>query len=588
MSTATSGVGPEQAPSETRPETPVVVRYLIGFGGLFFTTLGVASVVAAQYDRGPLGSDWGGLLAALGLAMLVFHALRDGDLEVRRAYGVLGLVVLLIAVGVGVFPAKPDGSDAAVAGHLLLPWGVLLGLAALPFLVAFARHETADPYLTWGRVALLGTGGLAAVGCVGLGVFAPSLMAGPGIALGVLGLAYLCGYFSVADAAEELPYWAGVGVGAVGGLAVAYALFRSIAPEVLHAGPAALRDPNQSVNKWSVFGRVLLVLLGLSGLFALWAKRWPLLVRGGVAAVGVGFATVFVVGSFAAPWSDPPDPYLVPGGLLLGGLGAAFLAVAVAVTVDAPVVVLLRRELAAIFYSPVAYVVLFGNALIAGLAYLFFIGLLFGGGAGFQRPTVPEPIVAYYPALTLAAFIVPVLVAVITMRTFAEEKRSGTLEVLLTAPVNDWAVVLSKFAAALTFFMLCWLPAVGFLVVLRYAGGTPFDYRPLLSYFLALFACGVSFVGLGVFVSSLTRNQIAAAMITFAALFGMLLTRVRERMGMDLPAGVRGVLGKLDYMSLWEQALGGQLPIPEVCVQVSLGVFWLFLTIKVLEARRWG
>jgi ABC-type transport system involved in multi-copper enzyme maturation permease subunit len=188
-----------------------------------------------------------------------------------------------------------------------------------------------------------------------------------------------------------------------------------------------------------------------------------------------------------------------------------------------------------------------------------------------------------------AAFTVPVLAAAITMRSFAEEKKSGTLEVLLTAPVSDWAVVLSKFLAALTFFMLCSLPAAGFLVALRYAGGTPFDYRPLLSYYLAMLACGVSFVGLGIFVSSLTRNQIVAAVATFAGIFTMLLTVLRDLFASAIKEqGLRNVLGKFDYFTLWQQSLNGQLPIPEVCVQLSLGVFWLFLTIKVLEARRWG
>lgn len=578
----------EQAPSETRAETPTVTRYLIGFGGLFVATVGVVSVFAAGYGRGLFGAEFGYLFAAVGTAMLLFHAVRDGDLEIRRAYGAVGAALLLIAVGVGVFPAKPEGSDVSVAGHLLLPWGGLLAVVALLFLVAFARHETLDPYRSWVRIALLGTGGLLAVACVGVGLFVPDLMAGPGAVFGVLGVAYLCGYFTVTDTTDDLPYWAGVGLGVLGGVAVVYALFRTIAPDVLHAGPAALRKPNQSISEWAVVGRVLLVLLGLSGLLALRAKRWPLLVRGSIAAAGVGFAALFVVASFAAPVHQLPAPYLVPGGLVLGGLGAIFLAVGVGVTVDAPVVVLFRRELAAFFYSPIAYVVLFGNAAVAGLSYLVFVQSLFPtGGAEVTAASVPEPIVRGYWALTMgAAFTVPVLVAVITMRLFSEEKRTGTLEVLLTAPVNDWAVVLSKFAAALVFFMSCWLPACGYLIALRYAGGAPFDYRPLLSYYLAMFACGCGFVGFGVFVSSLTRNQIAAAVGTFAGLFAMLLTAMRGAFGLD--ERWQAVLGKLDYFDLWRNALSGQLPLPEVCVHLSLGVLWLFLTVKVLEARRWA
>jgi ABC-type transport system involved in multi-copper enzyme maturation permease subunit len=181
-----------------------------------------------------------------------------------------------------------------------------------------------------------------------------------------------------------------------------------------------------------------------------------------------------------------------------------------------------------------------------------------------------------------------VLVAVITMRTFSEEKRSGTLEVLLTAPVNDWAVVLSKYATALLFFLLCWVPTAVYLVALRYAGGAPFDYRPLLSYYLAVAACGVSFVGFGVFVSSLTRDQMMAAVATFAGVFATFLTYRYILIRFPIGEKWRAVLAKLDYTTLWENALSGQLPLPEVCIHLSLGVFWVFLTAKVLEARRWG
>ncbi|MCU0702709.1 MAG: ABC transporter permease subunit [Fimbriiglobus sp.] len=589
MSTATSGTAPELAPSETRPEPPTATRYVIGFGGLFLVTLGVASAIAAQYNRGLLSTEWGLLSAAVGVALLLYHAFRDADVEVRRAYGAAGGLLLLVAVGVGVFPAKPDGSDVPVAGQWLLPWGGLAGLVALMFIVAFARHETEDPYRSWARTALLGTGGLLATASVFVGVFFPDQMAGPGGVLGVLGLAYLCGYFTITDPGEDLPYWAGVGLGALGGAAVVYALFRAVAPEVLHVGPAALRKANQAISGWAVFGRVVLVLIGLSGLLALRAKRWPLLVRAGVAGVGVAFAGLFVVASFAAPLPQAPAPYLVPGGLILLGLGAAFAALAVAVTIDAPVVVLVRRELAAYFYSPIAYVVLFVNALVTGLTYRLFLGDLGMLGGADEMATQPfdEPIVrAYWGLSIIAALTAPVLVAVITMRSFAEEKRSGTLEVLLTAPVNDWAVVLSKFAAALAFFLLCWLPAAGYLIALRYAGGNPFDYRPLLTYYLAVAATGASFVGFGMFVSSLTRNQIMAAVGTFAGIFAQFLTLWRDRFGLGpdwLP-----VFAKLDYTMLWANALSGQLPVPEVCVQVSLTIFWLFLTVKVLEARRWG
>jgi len=222
------------------------------------------------------------------------------------------------------------------------------------------------------------------------------------------------------------------------------------------------------------------------------------------------------------------------------------------------------------------------------VTYWIFLGSLpFGGGEDVQVASVPEPILRNHLGLSIvAALATPIWVAVLTMRTFSEEKRSGTLEVLLTAPVNDWAVVLSKFAAALVMYLLCWAPASVYLISLRYAGGAPFDYRPLLSYYLAVAACGVSFVGFGVFISSLTRNQIMAAVGTFAGLFTMFLTILRN--SLNVGDSWKNILAKLDYATLWGNALSGQLPLSEVCIQLSLGVFWLFLTVKVLEARRWG
>ena len=93
--------------------------------------------------------------------------------------------------------------------------------------------------------------------------------------------------------------------------------------------------------------------------------------------------------------------------------------------------------------------------------------------------------------------MIPFLVPALTMRLLSEEKRTGTLEVLLTAPVNEAAVVLSKFLACWLFFMLCWVPTGLYLIALRVEGGQPFDYRPLLSFYLAVGASGAAFIAIG-------------------------------------------------------------------------------------------
>jgi hypothetical protein len=584
-----SGRAGELAPSETRAETLTLTRIGCGFGGLFLFTLGVASVIAARYEYGLLGANWGYLSAFVGLGLLFVHSVRDTDPEVRRVYGLAGVLFLLLAVGVGVYPAKPDGAAAPVAGQLLLPWGALFGFVSLLFLVPFARNETAEPYRSWAHLALLGTGGLLCAGAVVCGLVNPAGLVAPAIILGLLGVAFLCGYYSVADSSADLPHWAATGLGVLGAATVVYAVGRTVLPTVLYEGSAALLRPNQTTDPFKVFGRGLVVLAGFASLLAVRSRTLPAWLKFGLPVVGLVFAGVFLFGSFGKNLiSTAPTPFLVPGGVVLTLLGLAFAAVGVGVTSDAPLVVLTRRELAAFFYSPIVYIVLFGSAVAAGLGHRMFLQYV-------MRNTLPEPVLVFHPGLgILAGIIVLFVVPALTMRALSEERRTGTLEVLLTAPVNEWAVLLSKFAATLLVYMLTWLPQAVFLVVLCVIG-KPYDVRPLLSYYLAVFAAGCGFVAMGLFFSGLTRNQVVAAVLTFAGMVGLFMVRfVVQRddtfqgLSPEAAQGLAAFLQRFAFLQTWETALDGQLELPAVVVSLSMAVFWLVLTAKLLEARKWS
>ncbi len=589
----------ELAPSETRAETLFLTRVVCGFGGLFLFTLGVASVIAARYEYGLLGANWGYLSAFVGLGLLFVHSVRDTDPEVRRVYGLAGVLFLLLAVGVGVYPAKPDGAAAPVAGQLLLPWGALFGFVSLLFLVPFARNETAEPYRSWAHFVLLGTGGLLCAGAVLCGLVNPAGLVAATMILGLLGVAFLCGYFSVADTSEDFPYWAATGLGVLGMATVVYAVGRTIAPTVLFDSVAALKKPNQQYDIWKVSGYLAMGLLGLSGLLALRSKTLPGYLRYGLPLVGFGLATVMfaplllavmnsLAGTKTTVLSTAPTPFLVPGGVVLTLLGLSFAAVGVGVTSDAPLVVLTRRELAAFFYSPIVYIVLFGSAVAAGLGHRMFLQYV-------MRNTLPEPVLVFHPGLgILAGIIVLFVVPALTMRALSEERRTGTLEVLLTAPVNEWAILLSKFAATLFVYMLTWLPQAVFLIVL-YVIGKPYDVRPLLSYYLAVFAAGCAFIAMGLFFSGLTRNQVVAAVLTFAGMVGLFMVRfVVQRddtfqgLSPEAAQGLAAFLQRFAFLQTWETALDGQLELPAVVVSLSMAVFWLVLTAKLLEARKWS
>ena len=173
------------------------------------------------------------------------------------------------------------------------------------------------------------------------------------------------------------------------------------------------------------------------------------------------------------------------------------------------------------------------------------------------------------------------------MGLFAEEKRSGTYEVLMTAPVSEPVVVAGKFLGALLFYLVCWLPPGLFLVALRVAGGEPFDYRPALSFYLTLVASGAAFLAMGLFFSAVTRNQLVAAALAFAGMFVLLLLVVVRRTDY-LGEGVRAVIEPFDFLTLWQSAAGGQLAVKAVVAQLSLAAVWLVMAVKALEARKWS
>ena len=284
--------------------------------------------------------------------------------------------------------------------------------------------------------------------------------------------------------------------------------------------------------------------------------------------------------------STSPAPYLVPTGVLLMGLGLLYLGVALAICSDNQFVTLTRRELAAFFLSPVGFLVLAGMAAIEWLGYVFFVDRVqaLSRRAGVEEPIVSELFVALIPVIGLL-----LQVPAITMRLVAEEKRTGSLEVLLTAPVNEWPVIGSKFLATWLFFMLTWMPIGLYLIALRAEGGVPFDYRPMLSFYIALGAQGLAFVGLGLFFSTLTRNQIIAAVLSFAVMILFLATYlVRFQALPFVPPLLQTLLGKLSFIHMWQESLGGRLPLRDVLVFASIGVFSLFLSVKVLEARTWS
>jgi ABC-2 type transport system permease protein len=134
--------------------------------------------------------------------------------------------------------------------------------------------------------------------------------------------------------------------------------------------------------------------------------------------------------------------------------------------------------------------------------------------------------------------------------------------------------------------MILWLPWGLFLVGLRVQGGESFDYRPLISFFIALLFSGAGFLSMGLFFSSLTRNQIVASILTFVGMLMMLMILFIEQ---QLPPNSAWltVLSYASFIEHWGNALKGSLSPRYLMFHMSVAAFWLFLTVKVMESRRW-
>jgi ABC-type transport system involved in multi-copper enzyme maturation permease subunit len=570
-------------------EGPAFAR-MVGFAGLFGLVLG-AVVVVTNMALTPrwITTGWGYLFAATGIALMLYHAVRDSEQEVRRLYGMLAAFWLILAVAAAlvpgpVFSTPPSGKKEVF--YNLLSGGVGFGFLALLFSIPFARHETDETYRGIAVNTMLAVGAVLAVGSVLVGLFKPDFLVGPGIALALLGLGFLAAYLGSVDTSEGLGYTVAFALGVFGAAVALYALGRAAVPTLLYEGPNVLRKPNGSLDKWAVAGRLIVAAVFAALVWAAARARLAVWLRAVLGLVGVAGLVVLAVASFKAnAITVAPQPFLVPTGIILMGLGLAYLAVAVGVCSDNQFVTLTRRELASYFLSPIGYLVLGAMGLAQWGAYWDFLGTL-----SESRGALPEPIVRYYFVALLTVIALLLEVPALTMRLLAEEKKSGTMEVLLTAPVNEAPIVLSKFLATWLFFMISWVPAGLFLVALRVETDVPFDYRPLLSFYVALATQGVAFVAIGLFFSALTRNQIVAfvlmlvVMVLFLACY---LVKVSPN-AIGLPPFLQVVLGRLSFIHMWQESLAGQLPLRDVIEFASLGVFFLFLTVKVLETRKWS
>ena len=242
---------------------------------------------------------------------------------------------------------------------------------------------------------------------------------------------------------------------------------------------------------------------------------------------------------------------------------------------------LTRRELAGFFFSLTGYVIIAAAAFLTGLS---FVVLLINLG---PDPT-PMPVTELFYMTQFYWLILILAVPVITMRLFALEKFSGTFETLMTTPVTDLQVVAAKFSASVIFYMVMWLPLLGCILLVRHFtnDATPFDAGAVGSTFFGIFLLGCMFLSLGCFASALTRSQATAAMISLVFSVGlfMLSFLAKSFPGHDWKAQALSLFGLPEQMHDFVRGVVDTRPLV-LCLSVTF--FFLFLTLRVIESRRW-
>jgi ABC-2 type transport system permease protein len=241
--------------------------------------------------------------------------------------------------------------------------------------------------------------------------------------------------------------------------------------------------------------------------------------------------------------------------------------------------ILWKREVGAILHSPIAWVLLTCMSLINGFSFSQCVAYL---GQGVKEFTVMQ----IYFYIFHFWFLLIILVPILTMRLFSEEYKTGTIEMLLTAPVKDGDVILSKFFGVLFFYLLLWIPSLLGLAIFQAVThqAVPVAWIPLGFSYLMVTLVGMLYLSIGLFASVLTRNQAVAAMISFtmiALLFfsGFLSYLVRD-------PGWREALSYIFTLEQMRSFSAGLFDSRPVVFYLSGTVFFLILTRQVMAGRR--
>jgi ABC-2 type transport system permease protein len=244
-----------------------------------------------------------------------------------------------------------------------------------------------------------------------------------------------------------------------------------------------------------------------------------------------------------------------------------------------------NKELRSYFASPIAYIVLGFFALLFGWFYVTILNYFVKSSMqmnqfGPQSMNINQQMIRLLlqNVTVLLLFVLPM----ITMRTYSEEKRSGTIELLLTSPLTDFQIIMGKFLGALALYAVMLLITTVHIGLL-FIYGKP-EWKPIVSAYLGLLLMGGCFISAGLFISSLTKNQIVAVMATFALfLFLWVINWIGSFSGPE----VEKITSYLSIIEHFDDFAKGVIDTTHVIYYLSFMTFGLFLTAKSVDSERW-
>ncbi|MEP6937779.1 MAG: ABC transporter permease subunit [Chthoniobacterales bacterium] len=244
--------------------------------------------------------------------------------------------------------------------------------------------------------------------------------------------------------------------------------------------------------------------------------------------------------------------------------------------------ILLSREVRSYFYSPIAYVVLVFFLLVSGVDFYFQISFMNQRAAPYSVQEAFFNSVFFWFAFVL-------IFPLITMRLFAEEFKLGTIEPLMTAPVRDWQVVLSKFFGALVFYIILWIPTLLFFAIFQAITHQPAanSSGAYLGSYLMLLLLGMFYLSIGCLASVLTKNQIVAAIISFCVITLLFFLGLVSFILLDVSSTTRQLLGYFSAIEQMGTLSRGMIDTRPMVLYLSMTIVVLALTHQAFQSRKW-